>query len=139
MIADGFGVGWADANVNQGDPFAVVGDQMPGRHLVLLPRQIGNGLFRRFGLGGDPDPAGAGESDIGAVGIEDLAAAPADELIHVAGIVGEQHVGLEVFRRRAGVVSQTRQRKIDAAGVKVRQRIELGGMEQAIRGLIANL
>lgn len=112
---------------------------MPCRHLVLLPRQIGNGLFRRFGLGGDPDPAGAGESDIGAVGIEDLAAAPADELIHVAGIVGEQHVGLEVFRRRAGVVTQTRQRKIDAAGVKVRQRIELGGMEQAIRGLIANL
>ncbi len=81
----------------------------------------------------------AQESDIGAVGIEDLAAAPADELIHVAGIVGEQHVGLEVFRRRAGVVTQTRQRKIDAAGVKVRQRIELGGMEQAIRGLIANL
>jgi hypothetical protein len=36
-------------------------------------------------------------------------------------------------------VAQTRQRKIDAAGVKVRQRIELGGMEQAIRGLIANL
>ncbi len=95
----------------RGDPFAVVGDQMPGRHLMLLPRQIGNGLFRRFGLGGDPDPAGAGESDIGAVGIEDLAAAPADELIHVAGIVGEQHVGLEVFRRRAGVVTQTRQRK----------------------------
>ncbi len=53
----------------------------------------------------------AQESDIGAVGIEDLAAAPADELIHVAGIVGEQHVGLEVFRRRAGVVTQTRQRK----------------------------
>lgn len=77
---------------------------------ALLPRQIGNGLFRRFGLGGDPDPP-AQESDIGAVGIEDLAAAPADELIHVAGIVGEQHVGLEVFRRRAGVVSQTRQRK----------------------------
>lgn len=111
---------------------------MPCRHLVLLPRQIGNGLFRRFGLGGDPDPAGAGERYRGCRD-QDLAAAPADELIHVAGIVGEQHVGLEVFCRRAGVVTQTRQRKIDAAGVKVRQRIELGGMEQAIRGLIANL
>ncbi len=139
VVADGFGVGRADANVNQGDPFAIVGDQMPGWHLVLLPRQIGNGLLRRFGFGGDPDPAGAGEGDIGAVRIEDLAAAPADKLIHVAGIVGEQHIGLEVFRRGAGIVPQTRQRKIDAAGVKVRQRIELGRMEQAVRGFIANL
>ena len=75
-------------------------------------------------------PPGAGEGDIRAVRIEDLAAAPADELIHVAGVVGEQHERLEVFDRRAGVVTQARQREIDAAGVKVRQRIKLGGVDQ---------
>jgi hypothetical protein len=44
-----------------------------------------------------------------------------------------------MFNRRAGIVAQARQREIDAAGVEMRKRIVLGGMEQAIRGFIANL
>jgi hypothetical protein len=44
-----------------------------------------------------------------------------------------------MIRRRAGIVAQARQREIDAAGVEMRKRIVFGGMEQAIRGFIANL
>jgi len=42
---------------------------------MLLPCQIGDGLFRRFGLGGDPDSTGTGERNVGAIWIEDLATA----------------------------------------------------------------
>ncbi len=128
MVADIFGVGRADANINQRNSLTVFSEQMPGRHLVLFPRQIGNRFLRRFGIGGDPDSARAGKRYIWAVRIEDLTATPAHEFINVAGVVGEQHERLEVLDRCAGVVTQARQREVDAAGIKMRQRIELSGM-----------
>ncbi len=139
VIADGFRIRRANANVNQRNALAVGSDQMPGGHLVLFPRQIGDGLFRCFGFGGDPDPARAGESDVRAVRVEDLATAPADKFVHIAGVVGKQYEWLEMFGWRAGVVAQACQRKIDTAGIKVRQRGKLCRVIDPIRRLIANL
>ena len=60
MVADGFRIRRANADVNQRNALTVGGDQVPGGHLVLFPRQVRDGLFRCFGFGGDPDPARAG-------------------------------------------------------------------------------
>ncbi|SAJ07162.1 Uncharacterised protein [Enterobacter hormaechei] len=122
MVADGFRIRRANADVNQRNALTVGGDQVPGWHLVLFPRQVGDGLFRCFGFGGDPDPARAGEGDVRAVRIEDLATAPADKFVHIAGVIGKQHERLEMFGWGAGVVAQACQREIDTAGIKVRQR-----------------
>jgi NAD(P)-dependent dehydrogenase (short-subunit alcohol dehydrogenase family) len=116
-----------------------IGDQVPGWHLVFFPCQVRNRLFWRFGFGGDPDPARARKGDIGAIRIEDLAASPTHKLIHIAGVVSEQHKGLEMFGRGASVMAQTCQRKIDAARIKVRQGGVLCRMENTVGGFIANL
>ena len=139
MVADIFGICRADPNINQRDPLSVFGYQMPGGHLVLFPRQIGNRFLRCLRVRRYPDPARAGEGDIGALGIENLATAPAHELIDVAGVVGKQHIRLEMVNRRAGIVAQARQREIDAAGVEVGKWIVFRRMKQAIGGFIANL
>ncbi len=106
---------------------------------MLFPGQIGDGLLGSFGFGSDPDPTGAGEGDVRAVGIEDLTATPAHKLIHIAGVVGEQHKRLEMFGWRTGVVTQARQREINAAGVKMRQRGKLCRMVDPVGGFIPNL
>ncbi len=119
MVADGFRIRRADANVNQRNALTVGGDQVPGRHLMLFPRQVGNQLLGGFGLRSDPDPAGTGERDVRALRVEDLAAAPADKLVDVAGVVGKEHEGLKMFGWRTGVVTQARQGEIDPAGIKM--------------------
>ncbi|MND95596.1 hypothetical protein D3C80_878560 [compost metagenome] len=139
MVADGFGIRRANANVDERNALAVSGNQMPGGHLVFFPGQIGDGHFWRFGFCGYPDPTRAGERHVRAVGIEDLTAAPAYKLIHVAGVVGEQHERLEMFGWRPGVVTQARQREVDAAGIEMRQRRKFSRMINPIGGFIANL
>jgi hypothetical protein len=94
---------------------------------------------RGFGLCGDPDPARAGERNIRAFRVEDLAAAPADKLVDVAGVVGKEHERLKMFSGRTGVVAQSRQGEIDPAGVKVRQRRKFCRVINPVGGLIANL
>ena len=106
MIANIFGIGRADADVDQCNALTVVSDQVPGRHLVFFPCQIGNRLFRCLRVGGDPNPARTGEGNVRAIRIEDLATAPTDEFIDVTRVVGKQDIRLEVFNRRAGVVLQ---------------------------------
>jgi hypothetical protein len=41
--------------------------------------------------------------------------------------------------RCPGIVAQAREREIDAAGVEMGKRVVFGGMEQSVRGFIANL
>ena len=112
---------------------------MPGGHLVLFPRQVGNGLLGRFGLRGDPDPSRAGQRDVRALRVEDLAAAPADKLVDVAGVVGKEHERLEMFDWRTGVVAQARQGEIDPSGIKVRQGRKFCRVINPVGRLIANL
>ncbi|MNZ47467.1 hypothetical protein D3C78_651830 [compost metagenome] len=139
VVTDGFSIRRADANVDERNALAIGGNQMPGGHLVFFPGQVGDGHFRRFSFGGDPDPPRARECHVRAIGIEDLAATPAHELIHVAGVVGEQHERLEMFGWRPGVVTQARQREVDAAGIEMRQRRKFSRMINSIGGFIANL
>ena len=84
----------------------------------------------RFGIGqlaGLVDRAGdrqAGEARILAPQRIDR---DADELIHVADIVGEQDELLEMLGRRAGVVPQPRQAEIGARPVEQGERARLVG------------
>ncbi|MNT40912.1 hypothetical protein D3C72_1772550 [compost metagenome] len=139
MVADGFGVGGADADIDQRDALAGARDQVVGRHLVVFPRQVGDRLIRCGGFRRDIDAAGARQGNIRTGRIGYFGAGPADKLIHIAGVVGEQHEGLKILHRGAGVVPQPRQRKVGAQGVKVRKREGAGGVKQAIGSLIANL
>src|SRR5690606_31780715 len=59
--------------------------------------------------------------------------------VYIAGVVGKQNKGLKMFNWRPRVVTQSRQREIDTARVEVRERIKLTGVEQTVRGLVANL
>ena len=106
---------------------------------MFFPREVGNSLLWRLGLCGDPDPARAGERDVGAFRVEDLAAAPADKLVNVAGVVSKKHERLEMFDGRAGVVAQARQGEIHPAGVKVRQGRKFCRMINPVSRLVANL
>jgi hypothetical protein len=111
-----------------------------GWHLVVFPRQIGHRLLGRTGFRRDVGTAGAGERDVRAGRIGDLRAGPAHELVHIAGVVGEQHERLEMLHRGAGVVPQTRQREIRAQRIEMRQReMVVGGVIQAVGGLVTDL
>ena len=44
MVANGFCIRWANANVDQGDPRTIRCDEMVRRHLVATPRTVGDQL-----------------------------------------------------------------------------------------------
>ncbi|MNC57401.1 hypothetical protein D3C75_1070590 [compost metagenome] len=52
MVANGFRIRRADANVNQRDAVTVGINQVPGGHLVFLPGEIGNSFFGSLAVGG---------------------------------------------------------------------------------------
>ena len=106
---------------------------------MLFPCQVGDRLLGGFGFSGDPDPTRAGQRDIRAFRVEDLAAAPADKLVDVTGVVGKEHERLEMFDWRTGVVAQARQGEIDPAGIKMRQGRKFCRMINPVGRLIANL
>ncbi len=91
-------------------------------------------------VGGDHRPAGAGQAVIGAAGL-DLLGAPADELVHIAVIVGEQNIGLDVLGRGAGVVAQPGQREVHPRPVEQRQRMRRVGLVDpaAVGHLVADV
>ncbi len=70
----------------------------------------------------------------------ELAARPADELVDVAVIVGEQDILLDVLGRRAGVVAEAGEREIGAQRVEQRQRARIVGRDpQAVGDLVADV
>ncbi len=106
---------------------------------MLLPRQIQHRRVALRRISGDHRAARAGQAVIVAGGIAHLLGRPADELIHIARIVGEQHKRLEMLYRGAGVVAQARQREVGAQRVEVRQRENRVRVKQAVGGFIADL
>ena len=69
---------------------------------------------------------------------QDLATAPANELVHVAGVVGKQHKRLEMLGGRAGVVAQARGEKSTRRASKC-DRGKLCRVINPVSRLIANL
>ena len=93
---------------------------MPCWHLMFFPCKVGNGFFWRFGFGGDPVPASTRKGNVGTIRIEDLAASPTNEFIHITCVVGKQDERLKMFNWRTGIMAQPREGKIDAARIKMR-------------------
>jgi hypothetical protein len=141
MVADRLRVGRADADIDEGDSAAGGSDQMVGRHLHLAPaarRNLGDRVRR---VAGDEDPARGGERFIGAVLPPQLVDRPADELVDVADIVGEQQVALRVLDRRAGIMAQPGEAEIDAGPVEKGERpVRVAAViPGAVRDLVADI
>ena len=117
VVGNGLGVGGADADVDQGDPLAVFGHQVISGHLMLAPGGFGHSALEMFGLRRDRDETGEGQGRVPPAR-SNLPKAPADELVHVAGVVGEKDVVLHVLGRRAGVMFQPRQGEIHSRRVE---------------------
>ena len=115
MVADRLGVGRADADIDEGDSAAIGRDQMVGRHLHLAPAARGDLGDRIRRVAGDEHAAGRGQGLVGAVLAPQLLDRPADELVDVADIVGEQQIALGVLDRSAGIMAQAGEAEIDPA------------------------
>ena len=141
VVGDGLGVGGADADVDQRDAAPARRHQVIGRHLVLAPGGGGDRL-RASGVSlVITTPAGAGEALVrSSPARRSSSSAPAHELVDVAMVVGEQHVGLHVVGRRAGVVGEPRQREIGARAVEQGQRpdVDAVGRPEAVGDLVAD-
>ena len=70
-----------------------------------------------------------------------MLAAPADEFIDIAVIIGEQHETLEMLRRGSGIMAQARQREIRSQRIEQGERCGLafGRDEQAIGRLVSDI
>ncbi len=106
---------------------------------MLLPRQIGEHRLTVGRVGRQHHVPGAGQAVVGCLRVAHLLDRPADKLINITGVVGEQHKRLEMFHAGAGVVAQTGQREIGAQRVEVGERKLSVGVEQPVGGLIPNL
>ena len=128
MVGDRLGVGGADADVDQGDARTVGGHQVIGRHLVAPP---GRGVVEQpVGIVPGLDQDAARARDAGeARTFAQLLHGPADELVDIAMIVGEQDVLLEMLDRGAGIVAQAGQREIGAQRVEQRERAGVVGRQ----------
>ena len=120
MVADGLGVGRADADIHQADPGAIGPRQVIGRHLVPPPcgvREQRAGVIHRFV---QKQPTGARQRGI--IVLPQLRPRPINEFIDIAVIVGEQDEALKILWRGAGVMCQPRQAEIGAQPIEQRQR-----------------
>jgi len=108
---------------------------------MLAPGAVGDHLRRIGGFGGDIDATSPRQSGKAVAVPLQFRAGPTDEFIDIAMIVGEQDVALHMFGGRAGIMFQTRQRKVGAQTIEQRQRPIAVRIrhEQAIGNLVANL
>jgi len=141
MIADRLGVGRADADIDQADPFAAGGDEVIGRHLMPPPAALHH---RRDGIGrvlGHIDPAGRRKAAIRAVRLLQFVHRPTDEFVHVPDIVGEEQIALGMFGRGAGIMPQPRQAEIDARSIEQGERARgIGRLRPgAVRQFVADM
>ncbi len=141
MVRDVLGVGGTDADVDQRHAFAIGRGQMIRRHLVALPLAGGDdavGLLRRL-VAREFEIARQDEMREGR-GRGQLRAAPAQELVDVAVVVGEQDPVLHVAPVAAGVVHDAAQRIVDSDGVEQREgtRGARRVVPEAVRDLVAD-
>ena len=111
-------VGRTHADVDQRDPLVVLPRQVEGRHLRQLGQVRQRGVrvvARHHGV------ARAHQRHVAGSGRGQHAARIGHELVDVELVVGEQHVVLEVVRRRRGVVRQPGQAVVHALRGEGRQ------------------
>ena len=129
VVADRLGVRRADADVDQRDAGAVrrpSGDRRASGAAATRCREIDlRRRRRRAWITTPPAPDSAGEAADPSPSCD---AAPADELVDVAVVVGEQHVALHMLGRRAGVVAQPREAEV---GAQRRRTARAGGCRRA--------
>ena len=130
MVCDRLRVRRADADVHQRDARAIIRHQVIGRHLVTTPRTVIHNLRRILGLGINDDAARRRQLLVRTRLLEPFDR-PFDEVIDIAMIVREQDVALHMLERRAGIVFQALQGKIDTRGIEQRQRPHAIGIEDA--------
>ena len=117
MIGRCFGVGWADADIDQRDARPVCPFQVIGRHLRGLQR-LRQG---RIGIG-DLGIAGRDKGGVAALGVAQHLAGVLLKLGHIELVVGEQHMCLEMLGIRGRVMRQPGEGVIDALRGKGRER-----------------
>ena len=110
MVANGFGIGRTNADVDQGDPRTIRCDEMVCWHLVATPSAVGDQLRRIVRWRVDIQAASTRQSGIAAVA--DLLAGPTDEFVDITVIVGEQDIVLNMFSRRTCVMAKSGERKV---------------------------
>jgi hypothetical protein len=116
-------------------------DQMVGGHLHLAPGAVGDLGDRILGVAGDEHPARGRQGLIRAVVALQLVGRPADELVDVADIVGEQEVALGVLDRGAGIMAKAREAEIDPRAVEQSERAVVVAAEVPgpVRHLVADM
>ena len=139
VVGDGLCVGRPHADVHHRDALSARRGQVIGWHLVLLPGVLAQRRIRVGRLARHHHAARARQLVIGTVGRLQLLAGPAHELVDVAVVVGEQHIGLHVLHRRSGVVPQPRQREVGPQPVEMRQGKVARRIKQAVGDLVADV
>ena len=138
VIGNRLGVGWPHADIHQRYPCAIGRPQMVSRHLEAPPGRAVNRcpamLIRLRNL----QPSGHGKRSIAALPAQ-LLQRPVTERVHIAVIVREQHIMLEMLHRRAGIMLQPLQREIHPLRIKKGQRPLLACLKRLPIGhLVAN-
>ena len=139
VIGDRLGVGGADADVDEADAAPILAYDVIGGHLVAMPDKAGDERIR-FGLAVarlDRHIAGQHELLHAGAGAQ-LLEAPADELVDITVIVGQQHPGLHRAPVGACVVHESAQRIVGSSGIEQRERALRAGsdFEQAVGDFI---
>ena len=141
VVADRLRVRRADADVDQGDPDAAIGDQMVGRHLVPPPRARRDLRFRIGQMLAVVIAAGHRQAGVGAVLAAQLVDREADELVDVADVVGEQDEVLEMVGIGARVMLEPGEAEIGARAVEQGQRPRVADriVPDAVGNLVADV
>ena len=121
----------------------VLAHQVIGRHLEPVPGRRADQIFDdglvQAAL--DGDPAGQDEPRVRPFLVRQLLHRPADELVHIAVVVGEQDPGLGAAPVAAGIMHEAAQGIIDPRRVEERQGPRLVLLEHpgAVGDLVADL
>ena len=120
MVRDRLRVGRADADVDEGDPGAALAHQVVGRHLEAPPRSVLERRSARRVVRIHDDPAGRCEGVVGALGA-DLGQRVLAERVHVAVVVREEHVPLELLHGRPAVMREALEGEVHPQAVEDRE------------------